>query len=158
MDRANAPFPPGYNALRRGRWSESGRCYMVTTVTRNRAPFFRDIFTGRAVVREMMGLQREGLVESVAWVLMPDHLHWLLVLGRKQSLSGVIGLFKGRSARRVNQRLNRGGPLWQRAFYDHGVRKDEEVRKLARYIVANPVRAGIVERVEEYPLWDAAWL
>ena len=155
----NVPkYPPGFGALRRGRWSEPGRCYMVTTVTAGRFPVFGDLFVGRGVVREMMRLREDGLAASLAWVIMPDHLHWLLVLGDGVDLSRVVQLLKGRSARRVNQIQRRKGPLWQRAFYDHAVRKDEDVRKLARYIVANPMRAGIVKRIEEYPLWDAVWL
>ena len=114
---------------------------MVTTVTAGRFPVFRDMFLGRGVVREMMRLREDGLAASLAWVVMPDHLHWLLVLGDGVDLSRVVQLLKGRSARRVNQIQRRKGPLWQRAFYDHAVRKDEDVRKLARYIVANPMRA-----------------
>ena len=158
MQQIIPKHPPGYNALRRGRWSEPGCCYMVTTVTAGRVPVFRDLFAGRAVVREMMRLQEDGLVASVAWVIMPDHLHWLLVLGDHGDLSRVVQLLKGRSGRRVNQLPGCKGNVWQRAFYDHAIRKDEDVRKLARYIVGNPLRAGLVKRIEEYPLWDAVWL
>jgi putative transposase len=158
MDKTDRKSPPGYNALRRGRWSESGRAYMVTTVTENRAPVFADLIAGRVVVSEMMRLENEGRVQSLAFVLMPNHLHWLLVLGENEDLSRVVGLFKGRSAREVNKALNRKGHLWQRAFYDHAIRKDEDLQKLARYIVGNPIRAGIVKRVGDYPLWDAVWL
>jgi hypothetical protein len=48
--------------------------------------------------------------------------------------------------------------LWQRAFYDHALRKDEDVRQIARYIIANPLRRGLVKDVGDYLLWDAAWL
>ncbi len=159
MKGRGAPlYPPGYGALRAGRWSESGRCYMITTVTADRAPVFRDLFAGRCVVREMMRLHGDGVVASLAWVIMPDHFHWLAVPASPWSLSKVIQLLKGRSARRVNEYLGRTGSLWQPAFYDYAVRKDEDLRKMARYIVGNPIRAGFVKRVEEYPLWDAVWL
>jgi REP element-mobilizing transposase RayT len=46
----------------------------------------------------------------------------------------------------------------QRAFYDHALRQDEDVQGVARYIVANPLRAGLVENIGDYPLWDAIWL
>lgn len=59
---------------------------------------------------------------------------------------------------RVNTYLGRQGPLWQKAFYDRAVRKDKDMRKIARYIVANPLRAGLVERIGDYPFWGAAWL
>ena len=114
--------------------------------------------TGRVVVREMMRLESEGRVTTLAFVLMPDHLHWLLVLGENEDLSQMGGVFKGRSAREANKALNRKRNLWQRAFYDHAIRKDEDVRKLARYIVANPIRTGMVQSVVDYPLWDAVWV
>lgn len=158
IEKITSEYPPGYGALRRGRRNEPGRCYMVTTVTAGRVPVFKDLFAGRMVVREMMRLQEEGSVESLAWVVMPDHLHWLLVLAENSALSKVVQQLKGRSAHGVNHYLGRGGSLWQKAFHDHAVRKDEDVRKLARYIVANPLRAGLVKRVDEYPLWDAVWL
>ena len=48
--------------------------------------------------------------------------------------------------------------LWQEGFHDHALRKEEDLVKLARYIVANPLRAGIVSKIADYPLWDAVWL
>jgi REP element-mobilizing transposase RayT len=66
--------------------------------------------------------------------------------------------FKACPARRVNGHLSRRGALWQKAFYDHALRKDEDVQNIARYIVANPLRAGLVKNIGEYPLWDAIWL
>jgi putative transposase len=68
-------------------------------------------------------------------------------------------LFKGYTSREIN-RLS-GFPqtkLWQRGFHDHAIRKDEDIKRIARYIVANPLRAGLVEKIEDYPLWDAIWL
>ena len=42
--------------------------------------------------------------------------------------------------------------------YDHVLRNDEDVRATARYIVADPLRAGLVDSIGDYPLWDAVWL
>ncbi|MGJ0431088.1 REP-associated tyrosine transposase [Methylobacter sp.] len=89
---------------------------------------------------------------------MPDHLHWLVALGDRTELSAAVKMFKVSSARRVNDFLQRSGSLWQRAYYDHALRRDEDVKKIARYIVANPLRAGLVEHIGDYPLWDAMWL
>ena len=116
MSETLSKFLPGYNALRRGRWSEPGRAYMITTVTEKRVPIFCDIFLGRLVIREMMHIENEGRVHSLAFVLMPDHLHWLLVLQENADLSRVVGLLKGRSARRLNNRLNRTGPFGNGRF------------------------------------------
>ena len=146
MDQPPKQFAPGYNALLRGRRSEPGRAYMITTVTEKRVPIFGDIFLARLVVHEMMNMENEGLVHSLAFVLMPDHLHWLLVLQQNEDLSHVVGLLKGRSARRVNKRLDRRGPVWQRAFYDHAIRKDEDVRKTGSIYCRQPDPGGDREK------------
>lgn len=140
-----------YNDLRKGRVSQSGTMYNVTTVTRDRIPYFATLVNGRKLVRELMLLKREGKVETLGYVVMPDHLHWLMVL-QEGELSEVVRLLKGRTAHAI------GKAVWQANYYDHAVREDEDIRKLARYIIANPLRAGLVERIEDYSLWDAVWL
>ena len=46
----------------------------------------------------------------------------------------------------------------QAGYYDHALRQEEDMQKIARYIVANPIRAGLVNKVGDYPHWDAIWL
>jgi REP element-mobilizing transposase RayT len=89
---------------------------------------------------------------------MPDHLHWLFQLQDKQPLSEVMRLLKGRSARQINNYLKQSGSIWNRAFYDHALRENEDIKNIARYIIANPLRANLVARVGDYSLWDAAWV
>jgi len=84
---------------------------------------------------------------------MPDHLHWLVQLGTNP-LPKVVGLMKGRASRLAAA----GGPLWQRGYYEHAIRDEESLVDVARYIVANPLRAGLVRRIGDYPLWDCVWL
>lgn len=149
---------PGHQALRKGRVTESSRIYHVITSTHDRHPYFSSFAHGRCVVGEMRRLTEEGYVDSLAWVLMPDHLHWLFALAEKNSLVEVIHLLKGRSAIGLNRILQRHGPVWQKSFYDHALRRDEDVRVVAQYIIANPLRRGLVEDVLDYPLWDMIWL
>lgn len=94
----------------------------------------------------------------LAWVLMPDHVHWLLQLGAKDDLSSVVNRLKSASSRRANKILGQKGAIWQKSFHDHALRAEEDVRAIARYIVANPLRAGLVDNVHNYPFWDAIWL
>ena len=51
-----------------------------------------------------------------------------------------------------------GQPIWQAGYYDHAIRKDEDIVNIARYIIANPIRAGLVKKVGDYPHWHAIWL
>lgn len=94
----------------------------------------------------------------LAWVLMPDHAHWLVQLGECDALGLVVNRLKSASARAANRALCRSGPLWARAFHDHALRADEEIRRSARYVVANPLRAGLVDRIGDYPFWNAVWV
>ncbi|HUO82489.1 MAG TPA: transposase [Gammaproteobacteria bacterium] len=151
-----------YDALRKGRASVPGHAYVVTTVTSRRMRLFVDLRAARAVIREMHRLEATGAIHSLAWVLMPDHLHWLFQLTddrqHEADLATIMKLFKGRSARAVNHVMRRRGAVWQRAYYDRGVRNDEDVVQIARYIAANPLRARLVRTLGEYPHWDAIWL
>ena len=91
-----------YNDLRKGRASQAGMVYHVTTVTQNRTPYFEVLDNGRKVVQQLMALQAQGMAETLCYVLMPDHLHWLMVL-HDGTLSDVVRLLKGRSARAIGQ-------------------------------------------------------
>ena len=143
--------------LRRGRHSEPGRAYLVTAVCEGRARVFADWRLGRLVVQEFRLAQDLGLAESLAWVVMPDHFHWLCVL-RKGSLARLMQRVKSRSAIAVNRATQSKSALWQAGYHDHALRDDENIKDVARYIVANPVRAGLVSRLGDYSLWDAMWL
>ncbi|MHB0818006.1 REP-associated tyrosine transposase [Stutzerimonas stutzeri] len=143
--------------LRRGRFSETGRIYLLTSVTHTREPVFTDFTSARLLIDELRLVQQNGWASSLAWVVMPDHLHWLVQLNDRM-LADVMKRVKSNSSRRINRCLGRTGALWQDGFHDRAVRQDEDVVAMARYIVANPVRAGLVRRVGDYPFWDAAWL
>ena len=146
-----------YNDLRKGRWSSPGHVYALTFVTHARLTLFEDFTLGRIVIAEMLTLHEQGAVDSLAFVVMPDHLHWLVTLNHGK-LAGVAQTMKGRSARRINKERRKTGPVWQPGCYDHALRADDDLRKQARFITANPIRAGLVGSIGDYPLWDAAWL
>jgi len=143
--------------LRRGRYSEIGRAYLVTSVCMDRAPVFADWRLGRLVVREFKAAQELGIADSLAWVVMPDHFHWLCIL-RQESLARLMQRVKSRSAIAVNRITLGNAALWQPGYHDHALRKDEDMKEVVRYIVANPIRAGLVTNLGDYSLWDAVWL
>jgi len=143
--------------LRKGRFSEHGRTYLLTSVAHNRRPIFADWQIGRLLVEELRTTEQFGLVQSLAWVVMPDHLHWLVTL-QSGDLPTLMRRIKGRSAIAINRALCSHGQIWQKGFHDHALRKDEDLHTVARYIVANPLRAGLVKKIGDYPLWDAIWL
>ena len=150
---------PHGHALRKGRVSIAHQIYLVTCVACDRQMVFQDLQSGRQVVQALRYASASGRAETLAYVVMPDHLHWLLSLGDSVALSAVVGSMKRHSARRINA-ANRlaGSCVWQRGFHDRALRSEESVQDVARYLVANPLRAGLVHRLGDYALWDAVWM
>ena len=141
-----------YTALRTGRRSIAGQEYLVTTVTHARRPLFTHERPRAALIDNCRTAADLGELEWLAWVVMPDHFHGLLRLGNHLSLSECIRRLKGRTARKIP------GPVWQPSFHDHALRADEDRNVAARYLLANPVRAGLCRRLRDYPHWYCSWL
>jgi len=138
--------------LRKGRYSLANQIYHITTSTKNRTLIFSKFVNARLLISTMRQADALNYTKTLAFIVMPDHVHWLLQLTEGVSLSKVIKSVKSESAKAIGQ------PIWQAGFYDHAVRKDEDIQTIARYIVANPIRAGLVTKVGDYSHWDAVWL
>lgn len=137
--------------LRNARFSESGRIYLLTAVAHQRAPVFANWRIGRLLVDQLRCADEASLVTSVAWVVMPDHPHWLMEL-KHGTLAELMCRIKSRSSRSINLMRGDRDRLWQRGHYDRALRRDEDIKDAARYIVMTPLRAGLVKRVGDYPL------
>lgn len=140
---------PSGTRLSRRRVQLPGQAYVVTWMTRERRPCFEDLTLARAVVRAMRELEEDGRVRSMAWVLMPDHLHWLLQPQGRDELDSVM-----ESLRTATD----GGGIWSREFSKEAVPESADIRELSRDIVANPLRWGLAETLGDYPHWDAIWI
>ena len=136
--------------LRLGRRSEHGRCYHVITRTLDHRPVFDDLHAARTLIGVLAEEQRRDRSRTLAFVVMPNHLHWLLEL-RTAHLSRVVAAVKSVSAHRLGERI------WQPGFFDRAIRRDEDVKAVARYVIDNPIRAGLVDHIGDYPHWDAVW-
>ncbi len=77
-------------------------------------------------------------------LLMPDHLHMIVSLSRDVALAKTVGAWKQWLGRKH-------GILWQENFFDHRLRSDESADEKIRYILDNPVRAGLVKKPEDWP-------
>ncbi len=95
-------------------------------------------------------MERMGLAATLAYVVMPDHLHWVMSLNRPgRGVSAMVQEFKKLSTR-VAWAHGPLGTLWQWSFYDPVVRRDEDLKSVCRYVMENPVRAGLVKEVDGY--------
>ncbi len=124
--------------------------YFVTFCTFDRRDVFSDIETAQFVLLQFCRTSRRRKFAILAYCLMPDHAH-LLVEGTSphsdfrrfmKSLKQSSGQTYAADAKRS---------LWQEGYYDHVLRDDDDVKQIARYIIENPVRAGLVRMPLEYP-------
>ncbi len=148
----------GHRALRRGRCSLDGQVYLITFVTRARTPVFEPEEAAVAACRALWRRERASSSQLLCWVLMPDHWHGLVRLDAGERLESFVLCAKAVMTKAANRSAERSSPVWARAFHDRGLRSETELLPAACYMVANPVRAGLVRRIGDYPYWDAVWL
>lgn len=150
---------PKGNHLRIGRVSETNRIYLITSVTYQRKAIFRDFNNGRILVHSMRYFHDKQEAITLTYVVMPDHIHWLFQLGQNQELNSLINRFNGYTSLMINRTNGiTEAKTWQPGYYDRAIRKEEDVKSIARYVIANPLRAGLVKNIGDYSLWDAIWL
>ncbi len=142
--------------LRLGRSSIVGQSYTLTMVCLHRRPWFADPHNAAIMMELFPQLDEQGLCCSQAWVVMPDHIHWLVEL-RAHTLAHIAQRLKSRSALLLNRLHGRTGPMWQSGYHDHAVRSDESLHRHAMYILGNPVRAGLAEQIGQYPYAGCRW-
>ena len=155
-----APDRPahGHRARPLDRRSLPGRTYLLGVGTLYRRPVFQDDDAARAVCRVHVARWPWRDAGLLAWVLMPDHWQALVVLGERDSLSTLVGRFKALTSRAVDDHHRINGWLWARGFSDRLLADDEDPVAVARQLVAQPLRAGLVQRLGDYAYWNAAWL
>ncbi|MGL4230273.1 MAG: REP-associated tyrosine transposase [Casimicrobium sp.] len=141
------------NELRRGRTSVCGQTYHVTVTTRERIRVFEDFWKARAVMTSFRQSDRANLTRTIAIVVMADHFHWLFEL-HSDTLSRAVARVKAS----VTRQLKHDESIWQSGFHDHAIRRDESITQIGNYIIHNPVRAGLVQEIVEYPHWHTDWI
>ena len=144
--------------MRRGRASACGQVYLVTFTTRDRKPRFADPAAAGAMARALVDRRLWNSSRLLAWVVMPDHWHGLVELGGQDYLPALVQRIKSNTARQVRYAVPDIDRIWAPAYHDRALRAEEQLVDAARYVVMNPVRAGLVRRVGDYPYWDAVWV
>lgn len=105
--------------------------------------------------RALLGEWCRGAETQIwAYCLMPNHVHLILVPSHADGLRAALGEAHRRYTRHVNTREGWRGHLWQERFHSF-VMDDDHLLACARYVELNPVRAGLVERPEDWQ-WSSA--
>ena len=136
---------PGSSALRRGRRSIAGQPYLITVSTDERKRWFADPACADHAAGVLNDHRTWPEATVLAWVLMPDHLHLMLILGESETLPQTMARAKARIWHPLRQASGSSLRLWQHSYHDHALRRDEDLLLAGRYLLDNPVRAGLVE-------------
>jgi len=120
-----------------------------TLCIENKKAFFKD----EAVINKFLEILKETLnkydCKNIIYIFMPDHLHLILEgFSGEADLWKAIVLFKQKTGFWLSK--NGNGIRWQKDFYDHVHRKDDNLRKHISYILDNPVRKKIVVNWKDY--------
>ncbi len=143
----------GHRQLRKGRYSIPGTYYYLTLTTLKKKPLLATPKIADIIFQSFDWLETNDRLRWFCICVMPDHIHTVIQLGSKQTLSRLIQSFKSHTAKQINACLDRSGSIWQPAYHDHGIRRDESLNAIIEYCYHNPVRAGLVKAARDYPFW-----
>lgn len=94
--------------------------------------------------------------DLLGWCVMSNHVHVLIRQTEGWSLGQIVKSWKTYTARMINQRLERSGPLWAVDYFDRYTRDETQLIGTIRYIEANPVKAGLCAAPEDWPSSSAS--
>ena len=91
-----------------------------------------------------------------AWVVMPNHSHFLFTRSEDWKLKDLMQAHKSYTAHEANRVLNRSGQFWTWEYYDRFIRNGKHFRSAVKYIENNPVKAGLCAKPSDWP-FSSAW-
>ena len=108
------------------------------------------------LVADSLHHRQDKAWDLLAYCIMPNHLHVVFTPiadseGRYLSVTAIMQSLKRYTAYQANHILNRRGAFWLHESYDHWVRDETERTRIIAYVISNPVKAGLVERWEDWP-------
>jgi putative transposase len=124
--------------------------YFLTILTNDNTAYFKEAEVIGNLINMLIETARSKRFDVLAYCFMPDHLH-LLVIGKddKSNLKKFINLFKQKSGYWFKKNYNKN--LWHVSYYDHVLRREDNIEDVIMYMLGNPVRKGIVQDFKEYP-------
>lgn len=158
------------------RFNIENYCHFVTTKTFNNVKIFERKEKAQLFLKILYEVKEKLNFLLIAFVIMPDHLHLMIVPDRRNTISDVMRHLKGRFARLYNKsrRINSAdyrktvivhrtgnsspskGKIWQEGFYDHVISNQKEFLEKLNYIHNNPVTAKMVAKPEDYKFSSAS--
>jgi len=152
----------GRRSIRIRNFDYSNGAYFVTLCTHNRTCLFGNVVSSNMELNSIGKIVQHcwknlpvlyPYVELGEWIVMPNHLHGILVLGpsddispsvssKQKTLGSLIGAFKTISSKQIKSMISRnpGTQIWQRNYYEHIIRGDRTYKLIRQYILDNPTQ------------------
>ncbi len=127
--------------------------YHVINRGNNRQDVFETPADFAAFLKAIADLKSRKQFQLYAYCLMSNHIH-LLIRPKGDSISRIVQSLLVSHTQRYHKHHRSGGHVWQGRFKSPVIQNDEHLLTVLRYIEANPLRAGLVKRAEEYP-WSS---
>jgi putative transposase len=124
--------------------------YFVTTCAAYRRPIFNESLVAKEVDERILQVSAEFEFAIAAYCFMPDHLHLLLMAQSEQSDLPRF-MKQAKQVTGFDYRRQHRQPLWQPGYHDRILRDDEATLAVVRYILENPIRAGLARALGEWP-------
>lgn len=134
---------------------EENGCYFVTTTTEGRERVFANQDHAFILWNVINNVRARQGFRLLAFVIMPEHLHLLLMPGPNGPPSLTMREIKKGSARLINKRQGREGKVWMNEYYEYTIRDEKDLLEKVNYIHNNPVKRGLVQEPENYPFRSA---
>ena len=116
--------------------------------------FLRDPEIAR-VIQDALLHWHQVRYKLFAWVIMPNHSHFLLTRVECCDLSQIMHTHKSFTAHQANALLGRTGPFWMEDYFDRYIRNARHFQTAVKYIENNPVKAGLCAKPSDWPFSSA---
>ena len=153
------PLPKRTHLTRLGRIFRLpvGEIYLLTINCADRRPILADAARARIVIETFTDYATRHRYGLLLYTVMPDHLHAIVVASDAGSgLSKFINHWKTWCTHKLRE-AGVEGAIWQKEFFDHRIRSETSLTEKSEYVAHNPVRAGLVERPEDWPHTGGEW-
>ena len=131
-------------------YAQPGAICSVTIAVQDRRPIFGDPVVASAAVDVLRSHVAKTGVPVYAYCIMPEHVHVLVGPSATCDVTTFVGQFKN-LAQRAAWQHGVDGSFWQRSYWDHFLRAEEQVEQAVEYVRNNPVRRGLVDEAGDYP-------
>ncbi len=127
----------------------------------NKSPHYLKNVEIAQIIKDALHYKDKKEWELITYTIMSNHIHMIILpnfekirkgsnYADKYPLGKILGSFKKYTASQANKKLKREGSFWQIENYDHIIRNSDELKKIVKYILNNPVKIGLVNNYENY--------